>query len=152
MTITHDTTRETLANIHELLPALEGALAPTNQRALRTQRGVIAWRNSLVQALLLSGNSEAHIARVMSLTRERVRQIKNSFPVGVRTQIQTVQQSITDQRKSYKQHRAYWDTISNHVDSTQLNGKTRPEYMAFRNMLARCYNVNHPQYPDYGGR
>jgi len=26
------------------------------------------------------------------------------------------------------------------------------EYYAWRNMMLRCYDTNHPSYPDYGGR
>lgn len=34
------------------------------------------------------------------------------------------------------------------------HGESRrtPEYLCYRNMLARCRNPNHPSYPNYGGR
>ena len=31
-------------------------------------------------------------------------------------------------------------------------GRQSQKYTAFRNILARCSNPNHPQYKDYGGR
>jgi hypothetical protein len=40
-----------------------------------------------------------------------------------------------------------------HGEGSTRNGKqTTREYRVWRNMLARCYNPNNPQYKDYGGR
>jgi hypothetical protein len=35
---------------------------------------------------------------------------------------------------------------------TKINGKRTFLYNCYINMMARCYNSNHPTYPSYGGR
>jgi hypothetical protein len=45
-----------------------------------------------------------------------------------------------------------WANLSSVYQHGPNKGQTRPEYKAYMNMFARCYNPKHPDFPNYGGR
>jgi hypothetical protein len=92
--------------------------------------------------LLLRGESLAFVGRRLGISRERVRQYFSLLPGEVREQWLIHKRLRREQRRVQPLR----------IPAALPNGKYRPEYQAFRNMLQRCLNPNHPNHDNYGGR
>lgn len=92
--------------------------------------------------LLLRGESLAFIGRQLGITRERVRQYFSLLPKQIR-------ERWLDHRRLRRQQTRVKPV---RIPTISPDGKHRPEYQCFRNMVQRCYNPNHPSFPNYGGR
>ena len=142
-----------IPSLPERLNNLEALLADRTHRQAIEQRAVILERNDIVRNLLLRGETLAHIGRVLNIQRERVRQIKDSLPPEVRERHAQVRISIKKQKQQFRADRLReWKKLKKELECTTIDGKLRPEYQVFRGMLARCLNINNPNYSRYGGR
>jgi hypothetical protein len=87
----------------------------------------------------------AAIGRKYDLTRERVRQILKQLGIDYHVVLLREQNRQKAYKESLKAASAYYAT-------TLPNGKQRPEYRVYANMLRRCLCATCPQYKRYGGR
>jgi hypothetical protein len=125
--------------LQDTLAALESTLASKHSRAQLDQRPIILQRDAIVRTLLLHGETDAHIARVLNLSRERVRQIHLTMPAFVRRRHKQIQKSIKMQKARFLDARKRsWKRLLRKMPTT-VAGERRPEYTAFVNMLRRCY-------------
>jgi hypothetical protein len=92
--------------------------------------------------LLLRGESLTFIGRQLGITRERVRQYFLRLPKEIRQQWELHLRLRREQRRVQPPR----------IPVLSPDGRHRPEYQCFRNMLQRCLNPRHPNYPNYGGR
>jgi hypothetical protein len=154
-------------NVHKTKAALRGGIitqwechiiltAIANRRHWRTLRdGTIArmalWDGQEVSPGVWRPYTLDEIGRCFSLTRERVRQIIESFTPGnypsVLRRRKTLVRLYRESLKAARRNRAHCIFTRG-----KNKGKTRPEYTAYRNMLQRVLNVRNPNYPGWGGR
>ena len=131
-----------IPSLQERLNNLEALLADRTHRQAIEQRAVILERNAIVRDLLLRGETLAHIGWVLHISRERVRQIKDSLPPEVRERHAQVRISIKKQKQQFRADRLReWKKLKKDLECTTIDGKLRPEYQVFRGMLARCLKL-----------
>lgn len=81
-----------------------------------------------------------------NITRERVRQILQGLDIDY----QTVITRRANQEQAYQE--ALAAARAARTTTIMPDGKQRPEYTAYANMLRRCFDPDHPNYKGYGGR
>jgi len=85
------------------------------------------------------------IADRFGITRERVRQIliQEGAPYSV------ILQRRRNRELAYQHLSRAW---KERFRTTLPDGRQTPEYRVFANMHRRCFDPNHPNFPNYGGR
>jgi hypothetical protein len=106
-------------------------------------------KDAIVRMALYDGNeiepnffkplSMAYIGRALGVTREYVRQVLEERKTNL---------NMLKRRAAYRERR--------YREALKANwfrpGKQPREYRIYHNMLNRCFNKNHPNFANYGGR